>query len=117
MVGTDTRKVWGSMHYVAKSSPPWSLGQVAAPAGRDTARWVILVAQGCHSARRAARRAMRALLAGQVESLTPALVHELAASGRWAPEVVEHLVEHEAVYARRADALLVPLADAGSVEP
>ena len=111
MAGTGTRKVWGSMHYAAQSSPPLSLGQVAAPDARATARWVVLLAQGCRRARCAARRATRALLTGQVEPLTPALAHQLAASGRWTPKIVEHLIEHDALYARRADALLVPVSD------
>ena len=53
------------------------------------------------------RAAMRALDAGKVEPLTPALAHQLGASGRWPREVIEHLVEHDALYAPRADAVPV----------
>ena len=84
------------MLYVAESSPPLSLGQVA---------------------RRAARRATRALLAGHVEPLTGVLVHELVGSGRWVLEVGAHLVEHGALHARRADARLAPLADTEGAGP
>ncbi len=69
--------------------------------------WLVFVPKGFRQ-RRAARRATRAFLAGRVEPLTPALAHELAASGCWDRAVVYGLLAlGDALYARRADALLV----------